>query len=162
MLPLILNASVKVGLAGAGEGLARRRALLEEAGVAPVAVSGELPPLQVLFVAGMDRDEAAALAARARALGILVNVEDVPELCDFHVPAIVRRGDLLLTASTGGRAPGLARRLREWLAAHFAPEWDAHLNDLGAARETWRSEGLSPDQVSQHTRAMVEDREWLS
>ena len=165
MLPLILNqASVKVGLAGDGEGLARRHALLAEAGVTPVAVSdGEaLPAVQVLFVAGLDRDTATDLVRRARAAGILVNVEDVPELCDFHVPAIVRRGDLLLTASTGGRVPGLARRLREWLAEHFAPEWDDRLNDLSAAREGWRGQGLPPEQVSERTRAMVAERRWLS
>jgi precorrin-2 dehydrogenase/sirohydrochlorin ferrochelatase len=163
MLPLILDqASVKVGLAGCGEGLARRRALLEEAGVTPVAVSDELPPLHVLFVAGLDRDAATALAARAREAGVLVNVEDVPELCDFHVPAIVRRGDLLLTASTGGRVPGLARRLREWLEAQFTPEWNGRLNDLSAARENWRGQGLPPEQVSERTRAMVADRKWLS
>jgi hypothetical protein len=79
-------------------------------------VSDELlAPLQLLFVAGLDEGEARHLAARARAFGVLVNVEDVLPLCDFHVPAIVRHGDLLLTASTGGAAPGLSRALREHL-----------------------------------------------
>ncbi len=63
---------------------------------------------------------------------MLVNVEDVLPLCDFHVPAVVRRGDLLLTASTGGAAPGLARALREWLAQNFGPEWTDRLKDISA------------------------------
>src|SRR5471030_3102386 len=128
MLPLILNPhTVKVGLAGQGEALARRAALLAEAGVEARLLSADaadavLEPLQLLFVAGLGEGEARHLATRARALGVLVNVEDVLALCDFHVPAIVRRGELLLTASTAGTVPGLARRLREWLAASFGPE----------------------------------------
>ncbi len=65
---------------------------------------------------------------------MLVNVEDVLPLCDFHVPAIVRQGDLLLTASTGGTAPGLARALREHLAESFGPEWRERLADLAQER----------------------------
>jgi uroporphyrin-III C-methyltransferase/precorrin-2 dehydrogenase/sirohydrochlorin ferrochelatase len=53
-----------------------------------------------------------AIAADARAAGVLVNVmDDVPN-CDFAAPAIVRRGDLLIAIGTGGRAPALAGRLR--------------------------------------------------
>ena len=85
-------------------------------------------------MAGLDEGEARELARRAQAAGVLVNVEDRPSLCDFHVPAIVRRGDLVLTVSTGGRAPGLARLLREWLGRRFGPEWTGRLNDLGATR----------------------------
>ncbi len=66
----------------------------------------------------------ARLAQLARDAGVLVNVEDVPDLCDFHVPAAVRRGDLLLTVSTGGRAPGLSRILREWLETPFRRRMD--------------------------------------
>src|ERR1700744_3336257 len=128
MLPLVLNPhAVKAGLAGQGEALARRAALLAEAGVEARLLSADasdavLEPLQLLFVAGLAEGEARHLAGRARSLGVLVNVEDVLPLCDFHVPAIVRRGDLLLTASTGGAAPGLARALREWLAENFGSE----------------------------------------
>src|SRR5271154_4243460 len=148
MLPLVFNShGVKVGLAGQGEALARRAALLAEAGVEARLLSSDasdavLEPLQLLFVAGLPDGEAQLLAARARALGLLVNVEDVLPLCDFHVPALVRRGDLLLTASTGGSVPGLARRLRESLAEEFGQEWTVRLKELGAARARWRSEGL--------------------
>ncbi|MEJ0044025.1 MAG: NAD(P)-dependent oxidoreductase [Rhizomicrobium sp.] len=165
MLPILLNPqTVRVGLAGAGEGYVRRAALLAEAAVEaiPVSLSGALPRLDILFIAGLDRDAAEVLASEARAVGILVNVEDVPELCDFHVPAIVRRGDLVLTASTGGQAPGLARRLREWLESHFGPEWEAHLADVGSARAVWRASGLAPDEVSRRTRALVSEKGWLS
>src|ERR1700760_993665 len=80
--------------------------------------------------AGLPEGEARLLATRARAQGVLVNVEDVLPLCDFHVPAVVRRGDLLLTASTGGQVPGLARALRERLAAQFGPEWTGRVKEV--------------------------------
>ena len=81
MLPIVLNPeTVRAGLAGAGEGYVRRAVLLAEAGIEaiPVNLSAALPRLDVLFVAGLDRDAAVILAAEARAVGILVNVEDVP------------------------------------------------------------------------------------
>ena len=120
-----------------------------------------LASLQVLFVAGMPEGESRDLATRARAAGVLVNVEDVLPLCDFHVPAIVRRGDLLLTASTGGQVPGLARALRETLADQFGPEWTTRLKELGQARAKWRAEGLSPAQVSQNVRDLIAAMGWL-
>ena len=167
MLPLILNPiNLRAGLAGRGAERDRRAALLAEAGVEarllPDTVSDAiLAPLQVLFVAGLPEGEARELALRARALGVLVNVEDVLPLCDFHVPAVVRRGDMLLTASTGGQVPGLARALRESLADQFGSEWTERLKDLGMARAKWRAQGLSPREVSHNVRDMISRMGWL-
>ncbi len=167
MLPLVLNpVNLRAGLAGRGPARDRRAALLADAGVEarllPDQVSDELlASVQVLFVAGLPEGEARELAVRARSLGVLVNVEDVLPLCDFHVPAVVRRGDLLLTASTGGQVPGLARALRESLAAQFGPEWTERLKELGLARARWRAQGLSPGEVSQHVRDMISRMGWL-
>ena len=164
MLPILLSpGTVSVGLAGAGEGRVRRAELLAEAGVTAVPVDGNgaLPALRILFIAGLETAAAAALARRARDAGILVNAEDLPEFCDFHIPAIVRRGDLVLTASTGGRAPGLARRLREWLEDRFGPEWTSRMEDVGQSRASWRAEGLSAHEVSDRTRSLVAEKGWL-
>jgi precorrin-2 dehydrogenase len=167
MLPVVLNpVFLKVGLAGRGPERDRRAALLAEAGVEarllPQTVPDEvLASLQVLFVAGIPEGEARELASRARKAGVLVNVEDVLPLCDFHVPAIVRRGDLLLTASTGGQVPGLARRLRESLAEQFGPEWTGRLKELGTARAKWRAQGLSPADVSRQVRDLIARMGWL-
>ena len=167
MLPLVLNpTNLKAGLVGQGPARDRRAALLAEAGVEvrllPQPVPDDLlASLQVLFVAGLPEGEARDLATRARAFGVLVNVEDVLPLCDFHVPAIVRRGELLLTASTGGQVPGLARALREALADQFGPEWTARLKELGQARAKWRSQGLSSGEVSQNVREMIARMGWL-
>jgi len=167
MLPLVLNpVGLKAGLAGRGQARERRAALLAEAGVdarllPETASDDDLGSLQVLFVAGLPEGEARELATRARRLKVLVNVEDVLPLCDFHVPAIVRRGELLLTASTGGQVPGLARQLREALAEQFGPEWTGRVKDLGAARAKWRAQGRPPAEVSEQVREMIARMGWL-
>lgn len=167
MLPIILDPlKLKTGLAGRGEPLARRAALLAEAGVATRLLSLDasdevLASLHLLFVAGLPESEARLLAGRARALGVLVNVEDVLPLCDFHVPAMVRQGDLLLTASTGGKSPALARQVREHLAESFGPEWRERLDVLGKARARLRSQGLPPADISRTVRKLVKERGWL-
>jgi precorrin-2 dehydrogenase/sirohydrochlorin ferrochelatase len=170
MLPIILDGSmVHAGLAGAGEGLARRLKLLRAGGVMePLVFSGRLPradeiaELQVLFIAGLDGASSWALAEDARKAGVLVNVEDMPELCDFHVPAQVRRGDLLVAVSTAGRSPALSRALREHLEGRFGPEWESRLDEIADLRNAWRAEGASPNEVSRRTRALLSEREWLA
>ncbi len=160
MLPLVLDPSkVKIGRAGAGEALAKRRTHLVEAGFHPVAIRPDdrvgLSGLSVLYIAGLEHEISAALAGRARAQGILVNVEDLPALCDFHVPATVRRGDLLLTISSAGRSPGRVALLREWLSDQFGSEWSERVAEIGAKRADWRAGGLSPAQISEKTRALA-------
>jgi precorrin-2 dehydrogenase/sirohydrochlorin ferrochelatase len=156
---------VAVGLAGSGEGWVRRHDLLQQAGIEPIAITldglDRIAGLRLLFVAGANAADSEQLAASARAAGVLVNVEDVPQLCDFHVPATVRRGDLLLSVSTGGKAPGLAKLIREWLDERFGPQWSYRLDHLGHQRSQWRAEGHSPSDVSQRTREFVEERRWL-
>jgi siroheme synthase-like protein len=75
-----------------------------------------------------------AIAADARAAGVLVNVmDDVPN-CDFAAPAIVRRGDLVVAVGTGGRAPALASRLRAELGERFGPDWAELVDVVGRVR----------------------------
>ncbi|HEX2591600.1 MAG TPA: NAD(P)-dependent oxidoreductase [Rhizomicrobium sp.] len=168
MLPIVLNPKfIRAGIAGEGEGLTKRRALLTEAGASSVTISRNADPatlrgLHVLFVAGLPRPIATKLADTARRAGVLVNVEDIPDLCDFHVPAVVRQGDLLLTVSTGGTAPGLSRSIREWLQKQFGPEWRARAAQVGKARDGWRKKGMEPSEVSQRTREMLTEKGWLS
>ncbi len=66
-------------------------------------------------------DEAVLVAARSR--GIPANLASRPEEGDFTLPAVLRRGDLLIAVATGGRSPALAAALRDRLAAAYGPEW---------------------------------------
>ncbi len=71
----------------------------------------------------------------AKRLGVLCNVVDVPELCDFYYPAVVRRGSLQVAISTGGESPALAQRLRKELESQFGPEYADWVAELGKVRK---------------------------
>jgi precorrin-2 dehydrogenase/sirohydrochlorin ferrochelatase len=85
--------------------------------------------------ASADPATRAAIYRAARERGVLTNVMDDVAHCDFAAPAIVRRGDLTIAVSTGGRSPALARRLREDFDRDFGPEWAEALEVLGGVRD---------------------------
>ncbi len=64
---------------------------------------------------------------------------DVPELCDFYYPAVVRRGSLQVAVSTGGESPALAQRLRKELEEQFGPEYGQWVAELGKIRKRIRA-----------------------
>jgi precorrin-2 dehydrogenase len=77
--------------------------------------------------------------------GVLCNVVDVPELCDFYYPAVVHRGALAIAISTGGQSPALAQRLRKELEEQFGPEYGRWLRHLGERRGKLFAERMDPD-----------------
>ena len=74
------------------------------------------------------------LAADCRARGVLVNIADNPDLCDFFFPSLLSRGPLSIAISTEGKSPALARRLRMELAQFIPPGYGEFLHFLGAMR----------------------------
>ena len=88
-----------------------------------------------LAVAATSRLEVNDLVFReARKRGILCNVVDDPERCDFYYPAVLRRGRLQIAISTGGLSPALAQRLRRELELEFSLDYGDWLEELGEAR----------------------------
>ena len=185
MLPLALNPSfLRLGLAGSGP-LARRRlqALLragagrnldvftsdpelaretDAAAVPRLPEAADFSRLHVLWIVGLEETTYRPLADAARAARVLVNVEDVPELCDFHSVAEIRRGDLLLTISTNGQAPGLAGVIRKRLEACFPESWAARVKEIATLRKGWSEERLPMPEVAQRIDTIVEARCWLN
>lgn len=94
----------------------------------------------------------------AQRRGVLCNIVDVPELCDFYYPAVVRRGALQIAVSTGGESPALAQRLRKKLEKEFGPEYAAWLKKLGKSRRTLyaTSEEASRRKITLHSMASEE------
>ena len=70
----------------------------------------------------------------AQQRGVLCNVVDVPEYCDFFYPAVVRRGDLQIAISTAGQSPSLAQKLRQQLERQFGAGYAAWVEQLGETR----------------------------
>ena len=71
----------------------------------------------------------------AQRRNVLCNIVDVPALCDFYYPAVVRRGQLQIAISTEGASPSLARRLREEMEKTFGPEYSDWLKYLSRERK---------------------------
>lgn len=185
MIPVSLDPqALNLGLAGHGPLALRRWQLLAEGGAHTALCFADeddavlqdsagaqyrrglpdeeaLDRLDVLWVVGMPDDMAVALAERARRHKVMVNVEDRREHCLFHNTAEVRRGDLLLTVSTNGRSPGLAQRIRRFLAETFGPEWGERLALLTAQREAWRVEGCDIPELAARTNAFLQQTGWL-
>jgi precorrin-2 dehydrogenase/sirohydrochlorin ferrochelatase len=162
-------AALPVAVAGRGEVALRRLQALRAAGANKAVLFAdrlperdELSTLRVLWIAGLPDAEAAELAVCARAEGVLVNVEDRPALCDFHNVAEVRRGELLLTVSTGGASPGLAARIRARLAEEFGPEWAERTAFIRRLRDAWRRERRSPGEIVELTDALLRANGWLA
>jgi siroheme synthase-like protein len=129
---LAAGAAVTVVATGPAAALARL-----EAGAAVLRRGwrpADLDGAALCVAASPDPAERAAIAAAARERGVLVNVMDDVACCDFAAPAVVRRGELLIAISTGGRSPALARRLRVELADRYGPEWAEVVELLGRVR----------------------------
>jgi precorrin-2 dehydrogenase/sirohydrochlorin ferrochelatase len=76
-----------------------------------------------------------AVFRACRARGVLCNVVDDPERCDFFYPAVVRRGPLQIAISTEGHSPALAARLRRELKKQFGAEWASFVQHIGRLRQ---------------------------
>jgi precorrin-2 dehydrogenase / sirohydrochlorin ferrochelatase len=100
---------------------------------------GDCSGASVIFTAADDAAVNRAVVAEARALGILANAADAPELCDFTIPSIGRRGPVTVAVSTSGQAPALARALRLRAMEAIGPEFGTLARLLGRLRRLDRS-----------------------
>lgn len=138
-LPIFLRLHGRpVILIGEGEAAEAKRRLLERAGAFLV---GEEADARLALVATDTPD---AAAARLKARGILVNVADRPDLCDFTLPAIVDRDPVIVAIGTGGASAGLAKTLRQRLEAILPASLGGLATALHGARERIRARWPDP------------------
>lgn len=88
----------------------------------------------IVIVAVNKRELSAAIYERAKFAGKLVNVADTPDLCDFYLSSIVKKGNLKLAISTNGKSPTAAKRLKEVLNDALPAELDEVINNLHRMR----------------------------
>jgi siroheme synthase-like protein len=106
---------------------------------------GDLEGYELAVVATDDGSVNAGVAREGRERGVWVNAVDDPPNCDFILPSVIRRGDVVIAVSTGGASPALARRLREELEA-FLEEENAPLAELlQDVRQELRARGIAVD-----------------
>jgi len=95
---------------------------------------GDTAGYTLVFAATNDRSLNIAVSEEAEANGTPVNVVDDPDLCSFIVPAAVKRGDLLIAVTTGGKSPILSKLIRQELEKAYGPEYTEFVELLGDMR----------------------------
>jgi uroporphyrin-III C-methyltransferase/precorrin-2 dehydrogenase/sirohydrochlorin ferrochelatase len=126
---------------GQGEAATAKRRLVERAGgrVVDDLALGIDNGARIAFVAHDDETAARADALRARCAGLLVNVVDRPDLCDFTTPSLIDRAPVVIAVGTGGASAGLAKALRLRIDALLPPRLGALADALFAARSALRA-----------------------
>lgn len=101
----------------------------------------------MLLVIGATDDEQLnrRISQDADRMGTLCNIADRPEICNFILPAVVRRGDLILSISTSGKSPAMAKKLRRELEGQFGEEYGRLLDLMGAVRSKLLSREHAPE-----------------
>jgi precorrin-2 dehydrogenase/sirohydrochlorin ferrochelatase len=101
----------------------------------------------MFLVIGATDDESLnhQISKDAERAHILCNIADRPEACNFILPSIVRRGDLVITVSTSGKSPALAKHLRQKLETQFGQEYADFLLLMGAIRQKLLNQAHEPE-----------------
>ena len=126
---------------GEGPAAEAKRRLIERAGglVERDAQAGIKRGARLAFVALDDPAAAEAEALRLRCAGLLVNVVDRPELCDFTTPSVLDRDPVLVAIGTDGTSAGLAKHLRLRLEALLPDSLGKLAEALSASRAAIRA-----------------------
>lgn len=106
----------------------------------------DLEGMQIVFVATSNQECNRQVAALCRERKILVNVADVPEECDFFFPALVRRKDVVVGISTGGKSPAAAKKIREELDRQLPESLGDFVEEVGALRTQMKDSGQKPEE----------------
>ena len=168
--PMMMNiAGRRCVVVGGGKVAERKVASLLEAGAMVVLVSPAMTPLLfsmvksgmiehvsrryrkgdlkrafLCVVATNDRRLQERIWKEAEDQGVLANIVDSDEDCDFLVPSYFRRGDLVISISTSGKSPALAKRIRKDLEEQYGWEYEVLLKVLTWARPRIRQEVTDP------------------
>ena len=165
---------------GGGEVGERKAGRLVESGAAVIVVGSHLTPLLLqmkeegkiahidsdygeehirdafLVIGATDSDDVNETIARdARERGILANIVDDPDNCDFILPAILERGELLVAVSTSGKSPALAAKVRDEVSAFIGPEYEMLIEIMARLRQMVQKKGLSPEENKKLFEAVI-------
>ena len=107
--------------------------------------SGDLDGMFLVIGATDDEELNRQISKEADRLNTLCNIADRPEVCNFILPSIVQRDDLVITISTSGRSPAMAKKLRKTLESQFGKEYGVFLKLMGAIRKKLLSTSHKPE-----------------
>jgi siroheme synthase-like protein len=112
----------------------------------------------LVVAATPDRKVSERVFRDAERRGMLCNVADVPELCNFILPAVHREGPIAVAVSTGGASPALAKRLRSMIAAIVRPEHAELAEELRAMRPDVKARFQSYEERRDYFEEIVRER----
>jgi precorrin-2 dehydrogenase/sirohydrochlorin ferrochelatase len=112
-----------------------------------VYASGDIDAFRLVITATGNTPVNQQIYDECEAKGIWINSADDPDRCAFTLPAALRRGDLMVTVSTGGASPALASWLRSHLELSIVPEFEEVVSRLAIERARIHAEGESTENV---------------
>ena len=118
---------------------------------------GDLKGTFLVIAATDDEETQKQIYEEAATLNILLNVADVPKRCNFILPATMKQGDLVISISTAGKSPALARKLRMELEKRYGAEYKTLVDILGAIRPDILASGLTQPENEQLFKQLLHD-----
>lgn len=97
-------------------------------------IDSDLEGRDLIIIGTNNKPLNQVIKEKAKALKILTNVADTPDLCDFYLSSVVTKGNLKIAISTNGKSPTLAKRIREMLETVLPEETDELLTNLQKIR----------------------------
>jgi len=117
---------------------------------------GDLDGAFLAYAATDDDRLHELIAIDAKRAGVLLNVVDRPQWCDFIVPSVARRGDLTVAVSTSGRSPAMARRVRQDIEVALGPEYETAIALFAELRRLLAERGWSFDRRAELFNRLLE------
>ncbi len=108
--------------------------------------TNDLDGMFLVIGATDDTETNKKISKDAEKRNMLCNIADYPEACNFILPAVVRRGDLMITASTSGKSPAFAKKLKKTLENQFGAEYADFLEIMGKIRKRLLKEDHAPEE----------------
>jgi len=113
----------------------------------------------LVIVATNDKPENKRIWEAARARHILANVADTPDICDFYLSSVVRKGNLKVAISTNGMSPTFAKRLKEVLGEALPDNLETAMEQLKAVRDMLKGDFASKvDELNRITSVLTEKK----
>jgi precorrin-2 dehydrogenase/sirohydrochlorin ferrochelatase len=116
----------------------------------------DLENMQLVIAATNNRELNEQLRELTTFNNILFNAADKPELCDFYLGSIVKKGDLKVAISTNGKSPTIAKRIKELLNEMLPEEIDETLSLMSAYREQLKGDfEYKVKKLNEHTKNIL-------
>ncbi|WP_426293042.1 precorrin-2 dehydrogenase/sirohydrochlorin ferrochelatase family protein [Dyadobacter endophyticus] len=113
----------------------------------------------LVIVATNDKQENKRISETARARHMLTNVADTPDICDFYLSSVVRKGNLKVAISTNGMSPTFAKRLKEVLGEALPDNLETAMEQLKAVRDMLKGDFASKvDELNRITSVLTEKK----